>query len=267
MKIQLASDLHLEFFVQENLPAPEFDGNADVLVLAGDICLADHLTKTEASPYHKSKMFYLNFFRMCAERYSHVLYVAGNHEHYHGRFDKTMNVLKDTVGGLVTVLDNETVTIDDTKFIGGTLWTNANGHNPITEATVENKLNDYRIIQNNSCGVYRKLRMYDTMREFEKTLQFIDLSATPGEKCVVVTHHAPTPMSIGPKYKDEFHLNGGYASDLFNFIYDRPQIKLWMHGHVHHPFEYKVGETTVACNPGGYPGEGVAWNPNYVLEV
>jgi hypothetical protein len=36
------------------------------------------------------------------------------------------------------------------------------------------------------------------------------------------------------------------------FIVDHPQIKLWTHGHTHHPFDYIVGETRVICNPRGY---------------
>ena len=35
---------------------------------------------------------------------------------------------------------------------------------------------------------------------------------------------------------------------------DRPQIKLWTHGHTHHEFDYMVGSTRVVCNPRGYVG-------------
>jgi len=44
------------------------------------------------------------------------------------------------------------------------------------------------------------------------------------------------------------------ASDLSEFIMDRPQIKLWTHGHMHDPSDYLVEETRVVCNPRGYVG-------------
>jgi hypothetical protein len=47
-------------------------------------------------------------------------------------------------------------------------------------------------------------------------------------------------------------MNGAYSSDLDQFILDRPQIKLWTHGHTHEPFDYMIGSTRVVCNPRGY---------------
>ena len=47
-------------------------------------------------------------------------------------------------------------------------------------------------------------------------------------------------------------MNGGYSSDLESFIIDRPQIKLWTHGHTHDDFDYTIGSTRVVCNPRGY---------------
>lgn len=49
-------------------------------------------------------------------------------------------------------------------------------------------------------------------------------------------------------------MNGGYTSDLIDFILDRPQIKLWTHGHTHEQFDYMLGTTRVVCNPRGYDG-------------
>jgi hypothetical protein len=49
-------------------------------------------------------------------------------------------------------------------------------------------------------------------------------------------------------------MNGGYSSDLESFIIDRPQIKLWTHGHTHHNFDYMIGSTRIVCNPRGYEG-------------
>ena len=49
-------------------------------------------------------------------------------------------------------------------------------------------------------------------------------------------------------------VNGAYSSDLSEFILDRPQIKLWTHGHTHDTFDYMIGTTRIVCNPRGYDG-------------
>lgn len=49
-------------------------------------------------------------------------------------------------------------------------------------------------------------------------------------------------------------MNGAYASKLEEFILDRPQIKLWTHGHTHNEWDYMIGDTRIFCNPRGYKG-------------
>jgi hypothetical protein len=71
---------------------------------------------------------------------------------------------------------------------------------------------------------------------------------------VVVTHHAPTTLSIAEWFKHDTLMNGAFASDLTDFILDRPQIKLWTHGHMHNVSDYMIGDTRVVCNPRGYVG-------------
>ena len=90
-------------------------------------------------------------------------------------------------------------------------------------------------------------------------------------KFVVVGHHTPSFQSCHPMYGNDTLMNGGYHSDLSEFILDHPQVKLWTHGHTHHPFDYVIGETRIVCNPRGYENDGYSeqtgWNPNIVLEV
>ena len=49
-------------------------------------------------------------------------------------------------------------------------------------------------------------------------------------------------------------MNGGYHTDLSEFILDHPEIVLWTHGHTHEPFDYMIGTTRIVCNPRGYAG-------------
>ena len=72
------------------------------------------------------------------------------------------------------------------------------------------------------------------------------------QKFVVCTHHTPSFQSCAEYYMNDTIMNGAYHSSLEEFILDRPQIKLWTHGHTHDDFDYMVGETRVVCNPRGY---------------
>jgi hypothetical protein len=72
------------------------------------------------------------------------------------------------------------------------------------------------------------------------------------QKFVVVGHHSPSKLSTHELYKHDTIMNGGYSSDMDEFILDHPQIKLWTHGHTHHNFDYMIGSTRIVCNPRGY---------------
>jgi hypothetical protein len=119
-------------------------------------------------------------------------------------------------------------------------------------------MNDYRVVQNyyKDKGQYFKLIPEFTYREHRQTLEYIrgELIRNSHRPVVVVTHHSPSKQSIKPKYQDDYHMNGGYSSDLEQFILDHPQIKVWTHGHTHDSFDYMIGQCRVICNPRGYVG-------------
>lgn len=71
---------------------------------------------------------------------------------------------------------------------------------------------------------------------------------------IIMTHHAPSPYSIDGKYKGDL-LNAAFASNLNQYILEHPEIRLWVHGHMHTPVDYILGETRVACCPFGYNNE------------
>ena len=66
---------------------------------------------------------------------------------------------------------------------------------------------------------------------------------------IVVTHHLPLRQSVHPKYSAS-DLNPAFASDLDDLM--GPPISLWIHGHTHESFDYRVKGTRVVCNPRGY---------------
>lgn len=268
MKISVCSDLHLEFGPIEL----KNNDNADVLVLSGDICVAKDLRSPD--PYEimdtsKSAMIQ-EFFRNCTEEFDDVIYVMGNHEHYHGDFKYTYNVLKKNLGHHphLHILEKESVLIDDVTFVAGTLWTDMNKEDPHTLYAIQGVMNDFKCVNNSNFVRYFRdsdgnsqervayLMPEDVVADHKEMLAYIDsmCAMNPSGKIVVVGHHAPSKQSTHPRYKGpkEQLINGAYSSDLSEFILDRTQIKLWTHGHTHEPFDYMIGTTRVLANPRGY---------------
>src|SRR5947208_3550551 len=84
----------------------------------------------------------------------------------------------------------------------------------------------------------------------------------PG-KTVVVTHFAPHPRSIAPAYAGH-RANPGFVLDLEDSM---GSAALWIHGHTHTFFDYRVRGTRVICNPRGYPGEQTGFRPDLTVET
>lgn len=283
MRIKLVSDLHLEF---SDVMIPN-DNNYDVLILGGDIMIAEDLhdhphvasiyeygSFAELGRKQQRVKTFRDFLKRCSFQFPHVVYVAGNHEFYHGKWVKGLQYLRDECSQLPNVhfLERDCFDLDDVTFVGGTLWTDMNKHDPLTLHAVRDMMNDFRIIKNDEKG-YTNLKPADTVVRHRETLQYIKhvISERPDRKYVVVGHHSPSFQSVHEGYKHETLMNGAYHSDLSEFILDHPQIKLWTHGHTHHCFDYVIGETRIVCNPRGYQSDGYSedtgWNPNILLEV
>ena len=272
MKLAVCSDLHLEFGPIEF----ENTEGADVIVLSGDICVAADLNKIDYSygtappkvMEHSERLEKL--LRSCSDSFKHTIMIMGNHEHYHGDFAKSAPVIRDFIKSFKNVhfLDKEIVKIDDVTFIGGTLWTDMNKEDPITLHAMSEMMNDYRVVANSNREVMfrdeegnqqvraAKFSPEDTVEDHNKMLGYIRIMVEGkfDQKFVVCGHHAPSTLSTHPRYKDERIMSGAYSSDLSEFIMDRPQIKLWTHGHTHESFDYMVGDTRIVCNPRGYIG-------------
>jgi predicted phosphodiesterase len=266
MKIAVASDIHLEI---GDLNLQNTVG-ADVLVLAGDILVANDLYDhpEPATPYtpeiirilgsrQRKAMEYRDFIKRVSFQFPHVVVIAGNHEFYHGKWIQSIQVLRNEYGKYPNVhfLERDIVTIDDVTFVGGTLWSNMNNSDPMTLHAVRDLMNDYRMIRHDGIG-YAKLRPAHVLSRHRETLDYFRhvVDDRKDSKVVVVSHMAPSHLSVHERYKHETIMNGAYYSDLSDFILDRPQIKTWFHGHMHNPSDYSIGDCRVVCNPRGYVG-------------
>jgi hypothetical protein len=256
--------------------------------------LHDHHA-ADFSPYSNGALADLNrkmqrvarfrdFFKRCSFQFPHVIYIMGNHEFYNGKFYAGIDYMREECAKYpnVRMLEQDTVTIQDRNketgevsdvvFVGGTLWTNMNKRDPLTMHAIKDMMNDFRIIRNDKRD-YAAMSPLDVAIRHDKTLGYIKhiVQEHKDKRCVVVGHHSPSFQSVHPTYAHETLMNGGYHSDLSEFIMDHPQIKLWTHGHTHHPFDYMVGETRIVCNPRGYENDGYSedtgWDPTKILEI
>lgn len=264
MKIQIVSDLHLEFadvFIKN-------ENGADVLILSGDIMVASKVHKPES----EYGIRFRDFLKRCSFQFPHTIYVAGNHEFYSdGRFFDGIEQLREAcmVHENIYFLERDTKVINDVVFVGGTLWTDMNKFDPLTLHAIRDMMMDYRATVNDKAG-FRRLKPADTVERHKLTVGYIKhvASENKDKTVVVVGHHSPCHQSVHPMYASEFIMNGAYHSDLTDIMLDNPQIKLWTHGHTHHPFDYMIGDCRVVCNPRGYDGhEDTGWDPNKIVEV
>ena len=282
MKIKVVSDLHLEFS-DVNIPNDE---NCDVLILSGDIMTAEDLHDHPESSYgmysnvnldnlgrrQAVALRFRDFLKRVSFQFPHVVYVAGNHEFYHGRWDASIDHLRDECSKFPNVyfLERDMKVIDDVVFVGGTLWTDMNKEDSLTMFTIRSIMNDFRVIKKDNDN-WTNLKPADTTIRHRQTLDYIRLIVDDNKdkKCVVVGHHSPSFLSAHEMYKDDTLMNGAYHSSLEEFILDRPQIKLWTHGHTHYAFDYVIGETRVVCNPRGYEGHEPygGWDKTKFIEI
>jgi DNA repair exonuclease SbcCD nuclease subunit len=234
MRIQLASDLHLELLArtwpQECLVAPA--PGADVLVLAGDIDRG------------------LRAIERFARWPVPVLYLAGNHEFYDNQWEQLRADLRRAAEGTaVRFLDNDAVTLDGVRFLGSTLWTDyglAGVPRAEAMAAVEDFLLDHRRIMTRS-GPWRAAQALEEHRRSRAWLAR-ELAHDRTTPTVVISHHGPHPGSIHPRFAGSA-VNGAFVSDLAELV---EQADLWLHGHVHDSFDYRVGRCRVVSNPRGY---------------
>ncbi len=267
MEIRLMSDLHNEF---SSYVIPVLPGDKErVLVLAGDIFTNSMVLGA------------IEWMRIASQQFKHVIMVYGNHDYYYGNISdslKERQKLFDEHFDNVHILHNDWRCIDDTIFIGATLWTDLN--DPLH---IYNKryMNDFRYIGRKDGSNY-DFNTTTWFNEHQNSLSFIQgylkyLRENPQitqDNIVVVTHHAPTAKSIDSRYAGDL-MNCFYYSNLEDTIYDS-NIGLWCHGHVHQAKTYVVDNTTVACNPRGYQRdedyanpfkEETGFNPNLIIKI
>lgn len=265
MKIRIISDIHHD--PQWSVPfiLPEHDDdNESILVVAGD---AGEQTKA------------CELFKTWCNQFRAVVYVMGNHEYYRGSVVHTVDkIIKYVNKPNLHVLDMGELIVDDIVVLGATLWTDMFNSDPFGMWHSGQAMNDYRLIRTGSKSkpYERKLRPVETVALHMQHLDYIKArvahwkTVDPTKKIVVATHHAPSERSVAPRFMGN-GLNCNYYSVLDEYIMDQP-IVAWIHGHMHNPSDYMIGDCRIICNARGYHSrnmgvESTGFNPDFYIEI
>ena len=254
MKIQYASDLHLEFrdnarYLRDNPMIPV----GDILLLAGDIGYLDD----DNYSVHP-------FWDWASDNFRQTLVIPGNHEFYKsGDVGTIQNGCIAEIRSNVKCYYNTAVTVDDIDFILCTLWANI----PIENAFVtERSVSDFSRIACNG----RLLTAYAFNQAHQDAVKFLSgaLQSSNNRKRIVVSHHVPTALCMSEEFKNS-RINGAFVVEMHDFIFDHA-IDYWIYGHSHRNMpEMEINGTKLLCNQLGYVhhGEHKTFNPEACFEI
>jgi predicted phosphohydrolase len=254
MRLQFASDLHLEFhgnryYINDN----PLKVAGDILLLGGDILPLRTMSR------------YQDFFDFVSDNFSHTYWVPGNHEYYDFDMAYYSEAFKESIRSNVILLNNQTIEVGNARLHFSTLWSAISDYRA---SEIERSLNDYRLIR------YKGQRLsVDMANEMHAdAVQFLEnaLNGTEGngKTDVVITHHVPTFQHYPAQYRDS-PINEAFATDLDDLIV-AGNAKFWIYGHHHAAVDdFLIGNTTMMTNQLGYvhANENKAFNNGQIIEV
>ncbi|MGE4309031.1 metallophosphoesterase [Bacteroides sp.] len=236
MKIQYASDLHLEFsdnwsYLKHN----PLQILGDILILAGDIgYLGD-------DNYSKHP-----FWDWASDNYLQVIIALGNHEFY--KYYDIATLPDGFCGEIrhnVHYYYNTVVQLPDVDIIVSTLWAHIELENACyTETCVSD---------------FKRIRWGDSLltfaefnKEHRRCFEFIQktVSSSCAKTKIVVTHHVPSFQMLSPEFIGS-RANGAFTVELSEYI-ENSGIDYWIYGHSHRNIDATIGKTKCVCNQLGY---------------
>jgi len=249
MKLHILSDLHTEL---SQYQAHKVD--ADLVVLAGDIGKGAQGLIWARETWKDMP----------------ILFVPGNHEYYRAEIGQTQEEMRKVAEQLdIFYLDNNTIHIDGVRFIGSTLWTDfllfGEDKKQLAISAGAWSLNDFRVIRNGADTFTPQA----SIELFEKSRAFLasQLAEPYSGKTVVVTHHLPSMESVSDRWRNDY-LSACFSSHVDDLVC---KADLWIHGHTHDNFDYRIGKARVVCNPKGYErysgSENPSFDPRLVIEI
>jgi predicted phosphohydrolase len=235
MKLQYASDLHLEFpenmeFLKRN---PLLPGGV-VLLLAGDIVPFAVMDK------------HADFFNYISDTFETTYWIPGNHEYYYSDILYRSGTLNEKIKDNLFLVNNVSVNTGNVKLIFSTLWTSIS---PGNQFEIRQRLSDFHVIKYNKKGLTPD--QYNLLHEQCRSFLVEEISKDGVEKKVIVTHHVPTFMNYPEKYKGD-SLNEAFAIEMTDEIL-RSDADFWVFGHHHcNTPDFQIGSTILTTNQLGY---------------
>lgn len=236
MKIQYASDLHLEFDKNaEFLKANPLEVTGDILVLAGDTTYLGRQMQNAGW-----------FFDWCSANYEQTYLIPGNHEYYGGfPMEKTIENFEWKIRDNVTYLNNRSVVIGDAELFFTTLWT----YIPSEDAyCIEKTMNDCRRGRIN--GKRFDVRSWNIIHRACAEWLAAALRKSGARDKIIVSHHCPYQNEAGSRHVGPL-AESAYMLDMWPLM-ENYDIHYWIHGHIHLSLDNTRGNTIIRSNPLGY---------------
>jgi len=252
MKIQYASDLHLEFpenkqFLKENPIKPV----GDILVLAGDIVLFSLMKD------------HTDFFKYLSDNFQKTYWIAGNHEYYHTDVSNRIGTFKEEIAENVFLVNNLAIKEQNVDLLFTTLWSNISAKN---ELEIKSRLSDFHVITINDEAFRPKA--YNLLHQDSLVFLINELTKQSTNKRVVVSHHVPTIINYPSIYLGS-KINEAFVVDLTDLI-ESNIIDAWIYGHSHfNTPDFKINDTLLLTNQLGYVvyNEHGQFNRSAILEI
>ena len=259
MKIDILSDLHIDFYFKNN---PNKDsiytlykntlGTGDILIVAGDL-----------GHYNIQNLHVLRLIKEVF-KYKYIICVLGNHDYYLVDYSNKTNYKQNSLNRIQEMrnlinkeegmycLDGNIVEINGVKFGGCDSW--YDGEYTLRYFSKKFLSNSYlsllyRMTMADADYVYG-IKWLKYAKEQKKKIEDIYKEAN-----VMITHVNPSieKEHQNKKYQNE-DITGFFTFDGSHFL-KNGSMKFWIFGHTHERIEYETLGVKCLCNPMGYPNE------------
>lgn len=264
MKVDILSDLHLDFYFKQELTTREniisffepiiTDNGSreigEVLIVAGDI-----------GHYNTQNIEVLKTLQK--EFYKHIICVLGNHDYYlinkdsKHIFDNNSFKRVENMRNLINqednlyCLDGDVIEIEGVQFGGADSWYDGSHIHKYFAKFDNNHINLLWNANINDSKLIKGITRFDDIAKLER-----EKLKKVYQKCdVMITH-------VNPSF-DEEHIDKKYHNSPINtfFTFDGSELikngsmKYWIFGHTHDAIKYEIENVKFLCNPLGYPYE------------
>jgi len=175
--------------------------------------------------------------------------------------------MRDAGDERIIILDRDEVVIKGVRFLGATMWTDfaATGNSRLAALSAQQELSDFRKIRTDN---YRRIRPADLIEQAKKTHDWLKgkLSEPHNGPTVVITHHAPTLLSLEENPHAGTILDAAFAND-WEHLMGGDRVALWIHGHTHTSVDFELNGTRIISNQRGYPREESGFQPFLVIDL